>query len=307
MNNTKTVILIGGTGFVGRKIAANLVSKGYAVVVPTRSLRFANALRVLPLVKTVEMNVHDQDNLTNLMREQANCVAVINLVGVLHDSPGKPYGRSFAKNHVELVQKITNAMKASNIKRLIHMSALGADSNGPSMYQRSKGDGEAIVKSSGLDWTIFRPSVIFGRDDNFINLFAKLLKVFPLMPFAGYGARFQPVSVNNVAEVFVNSIEKPATVHQIYELGGPSIYKLHELVRFAGKKINKNRLIFPMPAGIAYLQTLIIEKMPGPTLMSRDNLASMKVDNILSGTNNVIDTYFGLQLEPLESMLNLKT
>lgn len=305
MNNTKSVILIGGTGFVGTKIAANLVSKGYLVVVPTRSLRNANHLRVLPSVKTVDLNVHDEGQLIDLMKQQTNCAAVINLVGVLHDSPGKPYGKSFAKNHVELVQKIVKSMKVAGIKRLIHMSALGADSTGPSMYQRSKGDGEAVVKSSGLDWTIFRPSVIFGREDNFINLFAKLLKIAPFMPLAGYNARFQPVSVNNVAEVFVKSLEMPSTIHQIYELGGPVVYRLNELVKFAGKMVNKKRLVFPMPNSLAYLQTLFIEKMPGPTLMSRDNLASMKVDNILAGdANNVINDLFRVQVEPLESMLH---
>ena len=299
----KTVILIGGTGFVGRKIAANLVSQGYSVVIPTRSLKNANPLRVLPLVKTIQMDVHDQAELTHLMQTQPNCLAVINLVGVLHDAPATPYGKSFSKNHVELVQKIVDAMKSSKINRLIHMSALGADSNGPSMYQRSKGDGEAIVKHSGLNWTIFRPSVIFGRDDSFINLFAKLLKVAPFMPLAGFNAKFQPVSVNDVSKVFVMALENSKTIHHSYDLGGPKVYKLNELVKFAGQMIGKKRLLISMPNSLAYLQTLFIEKMPGPTLMSRDNLASMKVDNILKDDVNVIKDEFGLQLEPLESLV----
>ena len=304
MRSKKSVILIGGTGFVGRKIAALLVAKGYSVVLPTRSLTSVKPLLVLPSLKPVQMDVHDESQLKKLITQESSCVAVINLVGVLHDSPSTPYGKNFSKNHVELPRKVIAAMRQSPIRRLLHMSALGADSHGPSMYQRSKGDGEQLVKSSDLDWTIFRPSVIFGKDDNFINLFAKLLKLTPVMPLAGYSAKFQPVSVRDVAQVFVNALENPKTIHQSYDLCGPKVYRLCELVRFAGEMIGKQRLLIPLPNLLGYLQAFFIEKMPGPTLMSRDNVSSMLVDNILpTNSPNAIREVFGIEPEPLESLL----
>jgi uncharacterized protein YbjT (DUF2867 family) len=303
MSDHKSVILIGGTGFVGRTIASLLVGKGYQVIIPTRSLSYAKPLSVLPLVKSVQLDIHEPQALDRLMASEKGCVAVINLVGILHDAPGKPYGKKFSKNHVELTRNIIAAMSACGIKRLLHMSALGADSAGPSMYQRSKGDAEKMVKASSLDWTIFRPSVIFGRDDSFINLFKTLLKFAPVMPLAGYHAKFQPVSVRNVAEVFVRSLQLPSTIHQSYDLGGPKIYSLAELVRFAGKIIGKQPLLIPLPHVLGYLQAFMIEKMPGPTLMSRDNVSSMLVDNVLPTEGNVIRDIFNLDVEPLESLL----
>lgn len=299
----KSIILIGGTGFVGRKIASLLVDRGYRVTIPTRSLRYAQPLLVLPMVKVVELNIHDTQQLQALMLAEKNCIAVINLVGILHDAPGVPYGKNFAKNHVELTRNVIDAMAISKIKRLLHMSALGADTQGPSMYQRSKGDAESLVRGSHLDWSIFRPSVIFGKDDNFINLFKKLLKFAPVMPLAGYHAKFQPVSVRNVAEVFVQSLESPKTIHQSYDLGGPKVYSLAELVRFAGQMIGKRPALIPLPFMLGYIQAFLIEKMPGPTLMSRDNVASMLVDNVLTTPGNVIQDIFGLEVESLDSML----
>lgn len=304
MNLKKTVILIGGTGFVGRHIAALLVTNHYSVVVPTRSVATTRALSLLPGVRLVETDIHNEVQLKKLMGAVPHCVAVINLVGVLHDQPASPYGKSFSKNHVELPAKIVNVMKSLGLRRLIHMSALGADVNGPSMYQRSKGVGETFVQTSGLDWTIFRPSVIFGEDDSFINLFKKLLKVFPVMPLAGYGAKFQPVSVKNVAQVFVAALTKQETVGHVYEIGGPKIYQLSELVQFAGCLINKSPWVFPLPNPLGYAQAFLIEKMPGPTLMSRDNVSSMQVDNVLSNQGNAIKDVFGFDLEPLESLRN---
>ena len=303
MGSPKTVIVIGGTGFVGRKIISRLVGLGYRITVPTRSLNYARSLLVLPLVKAVKLNIHDPKELHHLMASEKDCVAVINLVGILHDSPGKPYGANFAKNHVELTKHLIDAMSAHQIKRLLHMSALGADSEGPSMYQRSKGDAEQLVKTSHLDWTIFRPSVIFGQDDNFINLFKNLIKLTPVMPLAGYHAKFQPVSVRNVADVFVRALQLPKTIYQSYDLGGPKVYSLSELVRFAGQMIGKEPVLIPLPYMLGYLQAFLIEKMPGSTLMSRDNVASMLVDNVLTRGGNVIQDVFSLAPEPLESLL----
>jgi NADH dehydrogenase len=207
--------------------------------------------------------------------------AVINLVGVLHDKPAQPYGKIFQAAHVDLPRNIITAMQMHGLKRYLHMSALGANSNGPSMYQRSKGDGEAAVKASGLDWTICRPSVIFGAQDQFINLFAKLTKLFPVMPLANYGAQFQPVSVDDVATAFVGALKMPMTIHQTYDLVGPKVYTMKEIVELAKRKVGASCAIIPVPAFVGYLQALAFEFLPGPTLMSRDNIASMQQPNIL--------------------------
>ena len=145
---------------------------------------------------------------------------VINLVGILHDKMGSPYGPGFKKNHVELTNRLIQKMKSLGIRRYLHMSALGADENGPSMYQRSKGAAERLVQQSSLDWTIFRPSVVFGQDDNFINMFAKLQKIAPVLPLGGASAKFQPVYVEDVARAFVDSLALSQTVRQIYDKSG---------------------------------------------------------------------------------------
>ena len=298
------ILIIGGGGFIGQVITTKLAKLGYPVLIPTRKLGSLRDLWVLPQVTVIEADVHDQEVLHQLCAKLSDTDVVINLVGILHDKPAKPYGKSFAKNHVELPRKIIAAMNKAGIKRYIHMSALGADSNGPSMYQRSKGDGEKLVIDSSLDWTIFRPSVVFGENDSFINLFASLQKLAPVMPLAGASVRFQPVYVSDVASAFVKAISMPQTIKKSFNLAGPKIYSLGDLVRFAGRKVGCSRLVIPIPASFGYLQAWMLEMMPGKTLMSRDNLASMKVDNILPNSEeNTLEKVFGISPQPLEILL----
>jgi uncharacterized protein YbjT (DUF2867 family) len=275
------ILLIGGNGFVGRTLAAQLQSAGYSVLIPTGHLAAGRELRLLPKVHLEDADIHEFDQLQDLCSRVSSSGAVINLVGVLHDKPAQPYGKIFQAAHVDLPRNIITAMQMHGLKRYLHMSALGANSNGPSMYQRSKGDGEAAVKASGLDWTIFRPSVIFGAQDQFINLFAKLTKLFPVMPLANYGAQFQPVSVDDVATAFVSALKMPMTIHQTYDLVGPKVYTMKEIVELAKRKVGASCAIIPVPAFVGYLQALAFEFLPGPTLMSRDNIASMQQPNIL--------------------------
>jgi NADH dehydrogenase len=171
------------------------------------------------------------------------------------------------------------------------------------MYQRSKGDGEAAVKASNLDWTIFRPSVIFGAQDQFINLFSKLTKLFPAMPLANHQAQFQPVSVDDVASAFVKSLSMPQTIHQSYDLVGPTIYTMKEIVEFAAHRAKTSCAIIPVPAFVGYLQALAFEFLPGPTLMSRDNIASMQLPNTLpaNGVDALTDV-FKMSRRSLEGM-----
>lgn len=298
------VLLIGGNGFVGSVIARKLQQAGHSVLMPTRHLAAARDLRLLPSLHLIDADVNDAQTLNRLCTQMKPSGTVINLVGVLHDRPAKPYGKVFEKAHVGLPKKIIVAMQASGIKRYLHMSALGADSHGPSMYQRSKGDGEAAVRASNLDWTIFRPSVIFGQEDQFINMFASLAKVFPVIPLANAQALFQPVSVNDVASAFVASMHMRQAIHQIYTLVGPDVLSMAELVRFAAEKAHTSARVIPMPAFVGYVQAMMFELLPIPTLMSRDNIASMRLPNVLppAQADDLVST-FGISRQSIRSLL----
>jgi NADH dehydrogenase len=297
------ILLIGGNGFVGRVIAAQLQAAGYSVLIPTSHVVAGRELRLLPKVHLEDADVHDFDELQNLCGRIQLRGAVINLVGVLHDKEAQPYGKVFKAAHVDLPKNIITAMQLHGLKRYLHMSALGANSQGPSMYQRSKGDGELAVKASSLDWTIFRPSVIFGAQDQFINLFSKLTKLFPALPLANYQAQFQPVSVDDVASAFVGALTMPQTIHQVYDLVGPTVYSMKEIVELAARKVHTKCVIIPVPAFVGYLQALAFEFLPGPTLISRDNIASMQVPNVLPvNAVDALPDVFKISRRSLEGM-----
>ena len=297
------ILLIGGNGFVGKVLAAQLQAAGHSILLPTRHLASARDLRMLPKLHLEDADVDEFDELQKLCSRIKPKGAVINLVGVLHDKPGTPYGEIFKAAHVDLPKNIMTAMQMNGLKRYLHMSALGADSNGPSMYQRSKGDGEKAVKTSDLDWTIFRPSVIFGAQDQFINLFSKLTKLFPVLPLANSGAQFQPVSVDDVATAFTRALKMPETIHASYDLVGPSVYTMKEIVEFAARKAHAKCAIIPVPNFIGYLQACAFEFLPVPTLMSRDNIASMKLPNILPAHGrDALMAVFGISRRTLEGM-----
>ena len=297
------ILLIGGNGFVGRVLAAQLQAEGYSVLLPTSHLAAGRELRMLPKVHIEDVDIHEFDVLQALCGRIKPNGVVINLVGVLHDKPAMPYGKVFKAAHVDLPKNIITAMQMNGLKRYLHMSALGADTNGPSMYQRSKGDGEAAVRDSGLDWTIFRPSVIFGAQDQFINLFVKLTKLFPAMPLANHQAKFQPVSVDDVATAFSMAIKMPQTIHQSYDLVGPTVYTMKEIVEFAAHKAKTSCAIIPVPAFVGHLQALAFEFLPVPTLMSRDNIASMQLPNVLPvNGSDALTEVFKISRRSLEGM-----
>lgn len=274
------VCVLGGTGFIGSHLVARLVTMGHVVRLPTRRAEAAKALAVLPGVELVECDVHDP---RALERAIAGSDAVINLVGILHSDRGAPYGHAFARTHVELPRKIARACTDRGITRLIHMSALGADPNGPSMYLRSKGDGETAIRETGIAATIFRPSVVFGPGDHFLNTFASLQRRLPVVPLASAEARFQPIYVLDVAQAFATALDNDVTIGKTYELGGPQVYPLEALVRFAGAACGCERPILALPDSTARLQAMIFEKLPGEPILTRDNLDSMSVDNVMTG------------------------
>lgn len=308
MNNEETmadrsVVVFGGTGFIGSRLVARLSEQGMTIVLPTRHEANGTALMLLPGVDIVEADIHDDATLRRLVAGKG---AVINLVGVLHSDRGTPYGAAFRRAHVDLPRRIVDACAAAGVPRYLHMSALGADVHGPSMYQRSKADGEAAATSQpSVETTIFRPSVVFGEGDQFLTMFASLQRFLPLVPLAGASARFQPVYVGDVADAFVRALLEPRSAHKIYELGGPQVHTLGELVSLAGRYAGHERKVIGLPDALARLQARFFEILPGTPIMTRDNLDSMRVDNVLkeSASNNVLTAAaLGIKLTPLEAV-----
>jgi uncharacterized protein YbjT (DUF2867 family) len=316
---TSNVLVIGGAGFIGSHLAAHLAGPATAssvqlesrpvieplidverVLVGTRDAEHARDLLLLPRVEVVELDPADDTALDRVIATLGSDGIVVNLVGVLHGARAEPYGAAFAAAHVDLPRRVVASCRRTGVRRLLHMSALGADSAGPSMYLRSKGDGEKVVRESGLDWTIFRPSVVFGPDDHFLNLFAHMQKLAPVVPLACAHARFQPVFVQDVADAFIHAMSTPATIGHAYELGGPDVYTLEALVRFAGRASGHPRPVLALPDALARVMAAILEHMPGEPMMSRDNLDSLRLDNVLSGP---VAPELGIQPLSLESVM----
>ena len=293
----RNILVIGGAGFVGRYLVNELVGRGCRVLVPTRRRDSAKHLIMLPTCEVVDASVHDDATLARLVEGQD---AVINLVGILHGTEAK-----FEQAHVALTQRIAAACARARVHRYLHMSALGADADGPSMYQRSKGRAEQAVRESKLAWTIFRPSVIFGAEDSFLNMFARLAAIAPVLPIGGAQVKFQPVWVEDVSRAFVNSLDNEATVGKTYELCGPKVYTLRELVQFAAAAAGHRRPVVALPDAVARLQARLMELAPGEPLLSRDNLDSMKRDNIASRQPYVPAPELGITPTPLEPEASL--
>lgn len=278
-DHMKNVLILGGTGFVGRHLCEKLHRQGWRITVPTRRLANATAVQHLPRVTVVQADVHDPAQLTALVKEHD---AVVNLVAILHGNEA-----AFERAHVALPRALAQACADSGVRRLVHISALGASLDGPSHYLRSKARGEDELRRAGLDLTILRPSVIFGAGDRFLNLFAQLQESAPLVPLAGASAKFQPVWVEDVAQAVVNSLLDQnlaqSSVGQTFDCTGPTVYTLAELVRLAGRYSSHPRPVFPLPVALGYFMACLMELGPGQPMMSRDNLASMSVDNVASG------------------------
>jgi uncharacterized protein YbjT (DUF2867 family) len=275
----QTIAVIGGSGFIGSHLVNALVELGKNVRIATRRRYNARHLTLLP-IDVIEADVFDPVQLARFV-ETAD--AVINLVGTLHGRRGNPYGPEFAKIHVELPTKIVAACEGKGVHRLIHISAIGADPRGPSMYLRSKGDGEKAVRASILATTIFRPSVVFGPEDAFLNKFAFLQRMFPVIPLAMPDAKFQPVFVGDVVKAITNVLDRDAATGRVYELGGPTVYTLEQLVDYCGDVLGRHARIVRLPDVLARLQAMTFEMAPGEPVISRDNLDSMKIDSVLSG------------------------
>lgn len=300
------ICVLGGSGFVGRHLVPLLCARGHHVRVLVRRRENAKDLIVLPTVDVVEADFNDPVELESRL---AGMDAVINLVGILNERRtgriDKPQARrgDFHAVHIELPRRIVHACAANGVRRLLHMSALGADPNARSAYLRSKGIGEIIVREASMrhrdheNWylngpkfvhgyalatTIFRPSVIFGRDDHFLKLLRNLVRYLPIIPLGNPNALFQPIYVEDVALAFANSIDNRATFGRSFDLCGPQRYSLERLLRTVAEMSGRSRTIVPLGPRLSFAQAWLFELLPGK-LMTRDNHASMQYESVCNG------------------------
>lgn len=280
------VLVLGGSGFIGRHFVAQLARREIKVTVPARRRERAKHLILLPTVDVVQADVTDPQVLARLVR---NKDVVVNLIGILHGD--------FTRFHVELPRALVAACREAGVKRLLHMSALGADVNGPSAYQRSKGAGEQVMlEARDLDVTVFRPSVVFGPEDHFLNRFAAMARFLPVLAVPCPQARFQPVYVGDVARVMLRSIEDTESHGRALELGGPHEYALNQLVSLVCDMTGRRRFVLGLSDRLSYLQAAVLEHLPG-RLMTRDNYLSMKVPNVTAA-----GFPYGIAPQPLEAI-----
>ncbi len=276
---TLSVCILGGTGFVGTRLVSRLLRDGHDVTVLTRDREQHKHLRVLPGVALVNCNVYDEADLSERFR---GADVVINLIGILNERGFS--GAGFRRTHTELTRAALQAAKSAGVKRFLQMSSLRAAPDAPSFYLRSKGEAERLIRTTdgSLDWTIFKPSVIFGPGDSFLNRFASLLAVIPFVfPLARPGALFQPIFVDDVVEAFMRCLHGGASSRQSYELGGPQRLTLREIVAFVAAVTGHRRLIVGLPDFVARLQGLAMDFVPGRPFSS-DNYRSLGVDSICS-------------------------
>ncbi len=268
------IAVVGGAGFVGSSIVSKLDEAGYQVKVLTRHRERAKHLILLPNVQVKTCDIHDDKALTDSLR---GCDAVINLVGILYETRKQ----TFDLIHHQLPKRLAAICDDLGIDRLIHMSALGASEQAPSAYLQSKARGEVALSQfkGSVNMTTFKPSVIFGRGDRFLTMFSMLIKFLPIIFLAKPDAKFQPIWVEDVATIFVNSLDNTDTYAKSYALAGPKVYSLRELIEKTMQMMGKQRWIIGLSDRLSYLQAWFLEWLP-VKLMTRDNVRSMEVANI---------------------------
>ncbi|MFC4160886.1 complex I NDUFA9 subunit family protein [Chitinimonas lacunae] len=265
------ILVVGGSGLIGTSLIERLVECGYPVTVPTRNRERTKKLLPLPRVELVEADVHDPATLDQLLPEHG---AVVNLVGILQGSPA-----AFRRAHAELPAKLVKACAQAGVRRLLHVSALGADPSGPSHYLRSKGEGERTVRDSTLDWTVFRPSLVVAGEGGFVPLLTGLVRRLPLVPLAGAHSRVQPVWIEDVSRALLAALHRDELIGRSLNLVGPRVYTMAELTRYIGELSGHPRPVLALPDPAARLLAALFSFLSNPPL-SADNLDSLTVDNV---------------------------
>ena len=287
------IVILGGTGFVGSHLVPRLHADGHQIRILSRNREQHRELGVLPRASVVTADIHDEATLRRLL---SDADVAINLVGVLNERGSD--GSGFRRAHVELTEKLIAACRASGVARLVQMSALRAG-EGESHYLKTRGEAEAKVKSSPLAWTLLRPSVIFGPGDGLFFRFAQLLRMTPVLPLARAHAKFAPVYVGDVAEAFARVILHRHSIGHTYELFGPRVIELGELVRWTAGMIGKRRWIIGLPDALGAMQAYVGEWLPGKPI-SRDNFRSLKLDSV--GTTDGLAA-LGIVATPMEVVM----
>lgn len=290
------IVIVGGSGFVGRNLLPVLTARGHQCTVLSRDPERCRELRLVPGVRLERANPYDDADLVAAIQ---GADAVINLVGILNERGRR--GRGFHRAHVTLTERILQACKESGVGRLLQISALNAGVDDPkaSHYLKTKGEAEEMIKASGIDYTIVRPSIIFGAGDDFFNRFAGLLKLLPVLPLACPDARMQPVWVGDLALAVTRMLESREAIGKVYPLVGPRQYSLIELVRFTADAIGKKRLVIGLPDFLSRLQAMVCDFVPGKPF-STDNYRSLQIDNVSS--ENALPE-FGIDPRPMEGVV----
>lgn len=277
------VCVLGGTGFIGQEIVARLMGAGHEVKVLTRNPGQHRALQAGSAVHLVRADVHEE---AVLAREFAGCNVVVNLVGILNESGlGRGSGAQFRRVHTELPMKVVRACKSAGVRRYLHMSGLKADAQrGPSHYLRTKGAAEDFIREQcadgSLEYVIFQPSVVFGPGDAFINNFAAILRITPgVLPLACADAKFAPVYVGDVAAAFVACVDRADVAGRTYELCGPDVVTLGDIVRETARVLGLKRFVMPLPRSVSRVQAAVMDFVPGKPF-STDNFLSATLDSV---------------------------
>jgi uncharacterized protein YbjT (DUF2867 family) len=267
------IVVLGGTGFVGRYLLERLQRDRHGIVLLSRNLASHAERLIPPGVELRQVDVYDPDALRAAFTDAD---AVINLVGILNEA--RDNGRGFRRAHVELTKLVIAACQLAGVRRLLHMSSLNAG-RGSSHYLKSRGEAEAAVRSSGLDWTIFEPSVIFGPGDGLFSRFGNLLQKAPVLPLACANAKFAPVYVCDVVEAIARSLHEPGAIGEVYELYGPEVFTLRQIVAMSARQLGLRRLVIPLPEPFGRMQAFACDFVPGKPFSS-DNWRSLQTDSV---------------------------
>lgn len=273
-----SIMVLGGTGFLGTRLVARLIKDGHQVTVLSRDRELHKHLLVLPGLTLENCDVYQEPQLSERFRGKD---VVINLIGIRNERGFS--GAGFRRAHVELTRNVLLAARSAGVGRLLQVSALKAAPNAPSYYLRTKGEAEKLIREqSAVDWTIFQPSVMFGPGDSFLNRFAALLAAIPLVfPLARPNARLQPLWVDDMVDAVLRCLHSGAASRQTYELGGPQVYTLKEIVAWVAKLTHHRRWIIGLPDFIGRTQAFFMNFVPGRPF-SGDNYNSLKVDSVCS-------------------------
>jgi len=283
MNQQRNVLVIGGSGFIGKQLAFALANRGFRVTVPCRRPHRNRELLVHPEIRVIEASITDPAELKSLC---ANQQIVINLVGILHENRKG----DFRRIHVDFVKQVIDACKQAGIRRLLHVSALGAnEASGSSLYLRSKGEGENLLHTlgqRGLQVTSFQPSVVFGKEDQFINQFAGILRwCVGYFPLACADSKLQPVYVGDLVERIIGTIDDRSSHAKRYQVCGPEVFTLRQILELIIAELRLPVRILPLGKGLSRLQAMVMQNLPGK-LFTLDNFRSLQTPNVCTGGNS---------------------